>query len=319
MVEAIEDVKRIRPSPRATMSRTTYLARWTVERTLRSTSSSSCSRSVSANGPPMPMPAFSAAAPSGRPATRSQSCSTPSGVERSACTASTVAPSAWRSPAAAASSASSAATIRSKSWAANCLASSKPMPLEAPVTSASERGEEVGSMPPILPAPAACEHRRVRGRYDAVIAGGGHNGLVAAAYLARAGRSVLVLERREHPGGAAGSERPLGDVLEATFRDDVERGIVLTDGLIGTFAAADDPSLRQNRCFLYHVIGNGEGHWDVPVGGMGAVTAALARAAAAAGAELRTGAEVEAIETDGASAEVRWAGGRARTGHVLAN
>ena len=45
-------------------------------------------------------------------------------------------------------------------------------------------------------------------RHDAVIVGGGHNGLVAAAYLARAGRSVLVLERREHTGGAAVSERP---------------------------------------------------------------------------------------------------------------
>ena len=45
-------------------------------------------------------------------------------------------------------------------------------------------------------------------RHDAVIVGGGHNGLVAAAYLARAGRSVLVLERREHAGGAAVSERP---------------------------------------------------------------------------------------------------------------
>src|SRR5919202_2736758 len=45
-------------------------------------------------------------------------------------------------------------------------------------------------------------------RYDAVVVGGGHNGLVAAAYLARAGRSVLVLERRDHVGGAAVSERP---------------------------------------------------------------------------------------------------------------
>ena len=33
-------------------------------------------------------------------------------------------------------------------------------------------------------------------RYDSVIVGGGHNGLVAAAYLARGGRKVLVLERR---------------------------------------------------------------------------------------------------------------------------
>jgi len=38
--------------------------------------------------------------------------------------------------------------------------------------------------------------------FDVVIVGGGHNGLVAGAYLAKAGRSVLVLERRDHLGGA---------------------------------------------------------------------------------------------------------------------
>jgi phytoene dehydrogenase-like protein len=42
--------------------------------------------------------------------------------------------------------------------------------------------------------------------YDAIIIGGGHNGLVCAAYLARAGRRVLVLERREVLGGAAVTE-----------------------------------------------------------------------------------------------------------------
>src|SRR5881398_1599079 len=43
-------------------------------------------------------------------------------------------------------------------------------------------------------------------RYDTIIVGGGHNGLTCAAYLARAGKKVLVLERRERIGGAAFSD-----------------------------------------------------------------------------------------------------------------
>ncbi|MET0739351.1 MAG: FAD-dependent oxidoreductase, partial [Acidimicrobiales bacterium] len=47
--------------------------------------------------------------------------------------------------------------------------------------------------------------------WDAVVIGGGHNGLTTAAYVAKAGKSVLVLEARERLGGACTLETPFTD------------------------------------------------------------------------------------------------------------
>lgn len=91
-------------------------------------------------------------------------------------------------------------------------------------------------------------------------------------------------------------ERPIGQAIAEAVGDDVVRGVIATDALIGTFARLDDPSLTQNACFLYHLIG---GDWDVPVGGMGALTASLAAAARRHGAEIVTGAEVSAVDPGG--------------------
>ncbi len=264
----------------------------------------------------------------------------------------------------------------------------------------------------------------MRTRYDVVILGAGHNGLVAAAYLARAGLSVLLLEKNDYIGGATTSqqvfpdyearlsrysylvslfpekiirdlnlrlelrrratgsftpyvkdgrqeglllsnvseeesrrsmraltgsdrefeqmtrfyhlarvfaesawdsmleplvskeefrrrfdsdavareawrslaEEPLGRAIERYLEDDLVRGLVFTDAKIGVFTHAHDPTLLQNRCFLYHLIGNRTGEWKVPVGGMGAVAGELERAARASGAEMLTGVALQALE-----------------------
>ena len=55
--------------------------------------------------------------------------------------------------------------------------------------------------------------------FDAIVVGGGHNGLVCAAYLARAGMRTLVLERREELGGAAALAGTVGRLRRSVVRD----------------------------------------------------------------------------------------------------
>src|SRR5439155_22415249 len=92
------------------------------------------------------------------------------------------------------------------------------------------------------------------------------------------------------------AEEPLGCAIERYLSSDLVRWLVLTDGKIGVLSHAHDPSLLQNRCFLYHLIGNKTGEWKVPVGGMGAVAGELERAAREAGAEMLTNVDLRSID-----------------------
>jgi phytoene dehydrogenase-like protein len=94
-------------------------------------------------------------------------------------------------------------------------------------------------------------------------------------------------------------ERPVGQVIEDSFDSDLVRGVVLTDGLIGTFGSNQDPNLDVNKCFLYHVIGNETGDWNIPIGGMGQVTDSLYQVAKKLNVELLSDCEVSSIEPDG--------------------
>ncbi len=273
-----------------------------------------------------------------------------------------------------------------------------------------------------------------RTRYDVVIVGSGHNGLVAAAYLARAGLAVLVLERNDYIGVATTSQRvfphfdarlsrysylvslfpeaiardlglnvemrrrqlgsftpyeqkgrqngllisnvceettraslrelagndreyqrwqrfqslvqtaanhvwptmlaplpsrqtlrqpfeshpdsreawrmlfeePIGLGIERHVENDVLRGVLLTDAKIGLLTHAHDPTLLQNRCFLYHTIGNQTGEWRVPVGGMGRLASELERCGRSAGVEFITHANATAIHSSSQETSVEF-------------
>ena len=113
-------------------------------------------------------------------------------------------------------------------------------------------------------------------------------------------------------------EDPIGEVICDRFKDDIIRGVVLTDALIGTFASAYD--LQANICFLYHLIGNGTGEWKVPRGGMGALVNELVRVATESGVEIRTNQKVIAIESRAESVKVRTSTGEEFTAaHFLSN
>ena len=104
-------------------------------------------------------------------------------------------------------------------------------------------------------------------------------------------------------------ENPIGEIIASRFKNDVVRGVVLTDALIGTFASAFD--IQANICFLYHLMGNGTGEWKVPQGGMGALVQELERVAREAGVQIDLNQRVTTIKSDGDGVHVTTANGLA--------
>jgi phytoene dehydrogenase-like protein len=102
------------------------------------------------------------------------------------------------------------------------------------------------------------------------------------------------------------AEEPLGLAIEHYLQDDLVRGLVFTDAKVGILTHSHDPSLLQNRCFIYHVIGNKTGEWKVPVGGMGAVASELEQAARTAGAEMLTNVDLHAVNVTGKTRSVEF-------------
>jgi phytoene dehydrogenase-like protein len=97
-------------------------------------------------------------------------------------------------------------------------------------------------------------------------------------------------------------EHPIGEIVNKRFTNDLVKGVVLTDALIGTFSSAFQ--MQANICFLYHLIGNGTGEWKVPVGGMGALVKELIRVATDSGVEIKTNSKVIAVVSDGSGVTV---------------
>jgi phytoene dehydrogenase-like protein len=110
-------------------------------------------------------------------------------------------------------------------------------------------------------------------------------------------------------------EEPIGKVITERFHNDVVRGVVLTDALIGTFASAFD--IQANICFLYHLIGNGTGEWKVPKGGMGALVNELVRVATESGVEISLNSKATKVESTSTGVTVELENAETVTGEYL--
>ena len=110
-------------------------------------------------------------------------------------------------------------------------------------------------------------------------------------------------------------EKPMSEIIKSKFSNDLVRGVVLTDALIGTFVSAE--SIQSNICFLYHLMGNGTGEWRVPRGGMGALVNELERVATSLGVQIKTSSEVTQISSDSSGVTVQTISGQSYEAEYL--
>jgi phytoene dehydrogenase-like protein len=110
-------------------------------------------------------------------------------------------------------------------------------------------------------------------------------------------------------------EQSLGKTLDEYFKNDLVKGVVLTDGLIGTFTSAYE--MQTNICFLYHLIGNGTGEWKVPQGGMGALVSELKNKAISLGVEIKVNSKVKSINAEPNQVSVELENGQNYQGRYL--
>ena len=110
-------------------------------------------------------------------------------------------------------------------------------------------------------------------------------------------------------------EKPMSEIIKSKFSNDLVRGVVLTDALIGTFVSAE--SIQSNICFLYHLMGNGTGEWRVPRGGMGSLVKELERVATSLGVQIKTSSEVTQISSDSSGVTVQTISGQSYEAEYL--
>lgn len=92
----------------------------------------------------------------------------------------------------------------------------------------------------------------------------------------------------------------VGDWLDSMFDNDYLKGSLASTGVVGVWAGPYSPGTAYN--LLHHALGELDGQvgsWGQVIGGMGAISEAIAASARAAGAEIRTGAEVVSIDSAG--------------------